>query len=75
MADVMKERDLKKTATNQTIGKILVKVMVYAFLILMAIIVIFPFYWMINSSLKTLDEYRAQVPTFWPRAVMFSKRA
>jgi multiple sugar transport system permease protein len=68
---VMTERDLKKTAANQTVVKILVKVMVYAFLIVMAIIVVFPFYWMINSSLKTLDEYRAQVPTFWPTAVMF----
>ncbi len=69
---VMTERDLKKTAANQTVVKILVKVMVYAFLLIMALIVVFPFYWMINSSLKTLDEYRAQVPTFWPRAVMFS---
>ncbi len=69
---VMRERDLKKTAANQTVGHILVKVMVYTFLIIMAIVVIFPFYWMINSSLKTLDEYRAQVPTFWPQRVMFS---
>ncbi len=69
---VMQEKDLKKTATTQTVVKILVKVMVYAFLIIMAIIVVFPFYWMINSSLKTLDEYRAQVPTFWPQKIMFS---
>lgn len=69
---VMQEKDLKKTAATQNVVKILVKVMVYAFLIIMAIIVVFPFYWMINSSLKTLDEYRAQVPTFWPRKIMFS---
>ncbi|MBO7403316.1 MAG: carbohydrate ABC transporter permease [Lachnospiraceae bacterium] len=68
----MRERDLKKTATNQTVAKILVKIMVYLFLIIMALIVVFPFYWMINSSLKTLDEYRAQVPTFWPKRVMFT---
>ena len=52
---VMRERDLKKTAANQTVGHILVKVMVYTFLIIMAIVVIFPSYWVINSSLKTPD--------------------
>ncbi len=69
---VMSEKDLKKTAAAQTVMQILVKFLVYAFLIIMAIIVLFPFYWMINSSLKTLSEYREVVPTFWPRKVMFS---
>ena len=41
----------------------------------MAIIVLFPFYWMIISSLKTLDEYRMSVPTFWPKTVMLSNYA
>ena len=38
----------------------------------MALIVLFPFYWMINSSLKELAEYKLSVPTFWPRRVMWS---
>ena len=50
-------------------------ILTYAFLIIMAIIVLFPFYWMINSSLKTLDEYRQSVPTFWPKVIMFSNYA
>ena len=41
----------------------------------MALIVLFPFYWMIISSLKSLDEYRASVPTFWPRMVLISNYA
>ena len=45
------------------------------YLIVMALIVLFPFYWMIISSLKSLDEYRASVPTFWPRMVLISNYA
>ena len=38
----------------------------------MAVIVLFPFYWMINSSLKSLEEYRLSMPTFWPRHILWS---
>lgn len=69
------EKNLRKVAAAQTVGKIFVKVALYAFLIIMAIIVLFPFYWMINSSLKSLDEYRMSVPTFWPKQVLFSNYA
>ena len=37
----------------------------------MAAIVLFPFYWMIISSLKSLDEYRMSTPTFWPTQITF----
>ena len=30
---------------------------------------------MLNSSLKSLDEYRMSVPTFWPKQVLFSNYA
>jgi len=43
----------------------------YAFLLIMALIILFPFYWMIISSLKTLPEYRQAIPTFWPREIMW----
>lgn len=69
---VLSEKNLEKVAAKQTAVKILVKVMVYAFLIVMALIVLFPFYWMINSSLKSLEEYRLSVPTFWPHKVVWS---
>ncbi|MBR3908116.1 MAG: carbohydrate ABC transporter permease [Clostridia bacterium] len=47
----------------------------YVFLLIMALIVLFPFYWMIISSLKTLAEYRQAVPTFWPQQIMLSNYA
>lgn len=71
----MHERDMRKVSVNQKIGKIIALVLVYAFLIFMAIAVLFPFYWMLNSSLKSLDEYRQSVPTFWPKKVLFSNYA
>ena len=53
------------------IGKFFVKVGVYGFLACMALIILFPFYFMIISSLKTLEEYRLSVPTLWPEKFMF----
>ena len=58
-----------ETARSRVV-KVLVKGGTYLFLCAMALIVLFPFYWMIISSLKTLDEYRLSVPTFWPKTVM-----
>ncbi len=46
-------------------------VITYLFLAIMVVIVIFPFYWMIISSLKTMDEYRENVPTLWPREIVW----
>ena len=69
---VMKAQDLQKVNTANKVSKILVKVGVYTFLGIMALIVLFPFYWMIISSLKTLQEYRQPTPTFWPQTMMWS---
>lgn len=66
---------MRRETSKQNAIRILVKFFVYAFLIIMAVIVLFPFYWMINSSLKTLAEYRMSVPTFWPHRIMFSNYA
>ena len=68
----MGEKNLQKTSALQKGSKLSVTVFTYIFLILMAIIVLFPFYWMIISSLKTLDEYRLSQPTFFPKVVMFT---
>ncbi len=73
--DTMHTKDLQKTSVKQKVVLACVQVLLYTFLIIMAIIVLFPFYWMINSSLKTLDEYRMSVPTFFPKRVMFSNYA
>lgn len=68
----MNENTIGKARIRQKAVGAIVQVMLYAFLLLMALIVLFPFYWMVISSLKTLDEYRMSVPTFFPRKVMFS---
>ena len=68
----MHERDIEKTSRIQTVRIILGTIIKYAFLLLVAVAVLFPFYWMINSSLKTLAEYKRTVPTFWPEQVMWS---
>ena len=73
--NVMQARDIQRLSTGQKIARVIAKAGTYAFLLLMAIIVLFPFYWMIISSLKTLAEYRQAVPTFWPKQVMFSNYA
>ena len=67
---VMHERDMRTVSAKQSVMQILAKVMVYAFLIVMALIVLFPFYWMVISSLKSLAEYRLSVPTLWPRQIL-----
>ena len=58
--------DVKKVERNAKIQKTIVSIIIYTFLVLLAIAVVFPFYWMIISSLKTYDEYILSNPTFWP---------
>ena len=63
----MKERDMQKVTQKQRVVKIIVTTLVYIFLFAVAISVLFPFYWMLNSSLKSIDEYRQTVPTFFQK--------
>ncbi|MBQ8276538.1 MAG: carbohydrate ABC transporter permease [Clostridia bacterium] len=63
---------MRRVSSQQTVGKIVSKVLVYAFLILMAVIVIFPFYWMLISSVKSISEYRLSVPTLFPREILLT---
>ena len=73
--NTMKERNIQQLSVTQKIVKFGVKFGTYAFLLIMALIVLFPFYWMIISSLKSLEEYRLNVPTFFPRQILFSNYA
>ena len=70
--NIMQAKDLQQTSAHQRIIKFLVQFFTYFFLIVMALIILFPFYWMIISSLKSLAEYRLNVPTFWPRKILLS---
>ena len=68
--NTMHEQNIQTVSTRQKVVRFVVKATTYAFLMLMAVIVLFPFYWMIISSLKNLAEYRLNVPTFWPRTIV-----
>ena len=72
---VMKERNVKALSVSQGITQVFFKTLVYAFLVFMALIVIFPFYWMVISSLKSLSEYNLTIPTFWPKKIFLSNYA
>lgn len=72
---VMQERDIQQRTFMQKMFKIFGKTGTYTFLLIMALIVLFPFYWMIISSLKTLPEYRQAVPTFWPQQIIWGNYA
>lgn len=63
---VMAERKIEMVKKRQRVLRVLGQIGVYVFLIIMAIIVLFPFYWMLISSLKTKTEYYYTEPTFWP---------
>ncbi len=69
---VMKKKDIDAVSKKQRVVKIFVQIGLYTFLGIMAIVVLFPFYWMLISSLKTLDEYNASVPTLWPHQFQWS---
>ncbi len=73
MADkniVMHEQNLQTVSAQQRVVKALVKTGTYAFLLIMALIVLFPFYWMLISSVKPLEEYKRSIPTLWPETIV-----
>ena len=67
----LQEKNLQKVSARQKGVKIAVQVLLYAFLGIMALIIVFPFYWMIISSLKSTVEYRLPVPSLFPREIMW----
>ena len=72
---VMHEKNLQTVSAQQRVIQAVVKAGVYIFLGIMALIVLFPFYWMIISSLKSLEEYRLNIPTFWPKVIILQNYA
>ena len=71
-SSVMSERNLQSVTSSQKARKIISQVLLYAFLLIMALIIIFPFYWMLISSVKSVDEYRLATPTLFPREFLWS---
>lgn len=64
---VMAQKDIDAVSKKQIVAKVFVQIGLYLFLGIMAIVVLFPFYWMLLSSVKTTAEYNRSVPTLWPR--------
>ncbi len=56
----------------EKVGKIISTAFTYLFIVVLALFVIFPFYWMIITSLKTLEEITAAQQTFFPTVVMWT---
>ncbi len=69
---VMKQRNMAQVIALEKVGKVFGYILKYAFLLLIAFIVLFPFYWMIISSLKSMEEYRLSNPTFWPKTFVWN---
>ena len=66
------ELDVKRIKRIQKISKICFTTLTYIFLIIIAISVLFPFYWMLNSSLKSLEEYKWARPSFFPHTIQWA---
>lgn len=68
----MTEKNMGKVVAKSKTSKIIAKILVYVFLSIMAVIILFPFYWMIISSVKSLEEYKLSVPTLFPKTILLS---
>ncbi|MCL2522516.1 MAG: carbohydrate ABC transporter permease [Erysipelotrichales bacterium] len=68
----MEKLDVEKLERIELANKIFINIIKYAFLILMAIIVIVPFYWMFATALKDDVEILLNPPTLFPRNPVFA---
>ena len=57
---------------GQRVASIVSTVLTYVFILALALTVLFPFYWMIITSLKQKAEIEASTQTFFPTIVMWS---
>ena len=72
-----KERSSAQQQTVDKVLRILGLVVVYAFLAFIAILFLFPFYWMVITSLKTGEEIQLMLPgmtmpSLWPQIIAWS---
>ncbi len=68
-------RSVHQREVASKIFKIISLVIMYAFLTFFAVIMIFPFYWMIITSLKGGAEIKRLVPTMWPEVMRWDNYA
>ena len=58
--------------STEKVRKIVTTTLTYLFIVVLALFVLFPFYWMIITSLKQLAEINQPDQTFFPNIVMWS---
>lgn len=58
LQEMFKKENIKEYWTTQRI----VKVLVYTFIVFFAILILIPFYWMILTSLKSMDQIQNEIP-------------
>ncbi len=54
------------------IKKIIASIFIYIFLALIALFIVFPFYWMIITSLKSTEELDSLMVTYFPKKIIWS---
>lgn len=68
---MLSEEELRKFKVKKTIGNILV----YAFLVIFALFIIIPFYWMFATALRTQEELNRTSISFFPETWVFENFA
>ena len=58
--------------STEKVVKVITTILTYIFILVLALTVLFPFYWMIITSLKQRTEIIASTQTFFPNIVMWS---
>ena len=56
----------------EKVMKIISTILTYIFILALALVVVFPFYWMIITSLKQVEEIQRVEQTFFPEIVMWT---
>ena len=67
----MKEKDMHEVSNKQKVKKFFSQFGLYFFLGFMALVVLFPFYFMLISSVKSMKEYEMNPPTLFPQEFLF----
>ena len=68
-------RSVHQKEVASKVLKVISLIVIYAFLAVFALIMIFPFYWMIITSLKGGEEIQRLVPTLWPEVMRWDNYA
>lgn len=69
------DEKVQQAIKRQNRLKMVGKVFIYIFLVIVAFTTLFPFYWMLNTSFKSMDEYMLLTPTYFPKDFIWDNYA